>query len=135
MCIRDSLIKGDIDVGVLNLGEAVTEIEDGTLCVSVVLASNRMEKLSNVPTATELGIPVVLSTVRGFVTRKGVPGDRKKQLEDAMIKAMEHKYFQSFLTDIGLDSTSVVGADEWGKQMEVMLAEMTAQLKALGYIN
>ena len=47
-----------------------------------------------------------------------------------MIKAMEHKYFQSFLTDIGLDSTSVVGADEWGTQMETMLAEMTAQLKA-----
>ena len=47
------------------------------LCVSVVLASNRMEKLNNVPTATELGIPVVLSTVRGFVTRKGVPADRK----------------------------------------------------------
>ena len=92
------------------------------------IASNRMEKLSNVPTATELGIPVVLSTVRGFVTKKGVAGDRKKQLEDAMIKAMEHKYFQSFLTDIGLDSTSVVGADEWGKQMETMLAEMTAQL-------
>ena len=133
--IKTNLIKGDIDVGVLNLGEAVTEIEDGTLCVSVVLASKRMDKLSNVPTATELGIPVVLSTVRGFVTRKGVPADRKKQLEDAMIKAMEHKYFQSFLTDIGLDSTSVVGADEWGKQMEVMLAEMTAQLKALGYIK
>jgi putative tricarboxylic transport membrane protein len=34
-----------------------------------------------------------------------------------------------------LDDTSVVGADEWGKQMEEMLAEMTAQLKALGYIN
>ena len=67
--------------------------------------------------------------------RKGVPADRKKQLEDAMIKAMEHKYFQSFLTDIGLDSTSVVGADEWGTQMETMLAEMTAQLKALGYIK
>jgi len=30
---------------------------------------------------------------------------------------------------------ALVGADEWGKQMEVMLAEMTAQLKALGYIN
>ena len=133
--IKTNLIKGDIDVGVLNLGEAVTEIEDGTLCVAVVLASKRMDKLSNVPTATELGIPVVLSTVRGFVTRKGVPADRAKQLEDAMIKAMEHKYFQSFLTDIGLDSTSVVGADEWGKQMEVMLAEMTSQLKALGYIK
>ena len=52
-----------------------------------------------------------------------------------MIKAMNHKYYQGFLGDIGLDSTSVVGADEWGKQMETMLAEMTAQLKALGYIN
>ena len=133
--IKTNLIKGDIDVGVLNLGEAVTEIEDGTLCVSVVLASKRMEKLNNVPTATELGIPVVLSTVRGFVTKKGVSADRAKQLEGAMIKAMEHKYFQSFLTDIGLDATSVVGADEWGKQMEVMLAEMASQLKALGYIN
>jgi hypothetical protein len=29
----------------------------------------------------------------------------------------------------------VVGADEWGKQMEDMLAEMTTQLKALGYIK
>lgn len=133
--IKTNLIKGDIDVGVLNLGEAVTEIEEGKLCVSVVLASNRMEKLSNVPTATELGIPVVLSTVRGFVTKKGAPSERVKILEAAMIKAMNHKYYQGFLGDIGLDSTSVVGADEWGKQMETMLAEMTAQLKALGYIN
>ena len=31
--------------------------------------------------------------------------------------------------------SSVVGADEWGKQMEEMLTEMTAQLKALGYIK
>ncbi len=133
--IKTNLIKGDIDVGVLNLGEAVTEIEEGKLCVSVVLASNRMEKLSNVPTATELGIPVVLSTVRGFVTKKGAPEDRVKTLEAAMLKAMNHKYYQGFLGDIGLDSTSVVGADDWGKQMETMLAEMTAQLKALGYIN
>ena len=28
-----------------------------------------------------------------------------------------------------------VGADEWGKQMESMLADMTAALKDLGYIN
>ena len=31
--------------------------------------------------------------------------------------------------------TEWVGADEWGKQMEDMLKEMTAQLKALGYIK
>ena len=46
----------------------------------------------------------------------------------------DQAYF-NFLTEIGLDETSVVGADEWGKQMEEMLTEMTAQLKALGYIK
>jgi len=133
--IKTNLIKGDIDVGVLNLGEALTEINEGTLCVSVVLANNRMAKLSNVPTAKELGIDVALSTVRGFVTKKGAPADRVKQLEAGMLKAMSHNYFKNFLTEIGLDETSVVGADEWGKQMENMLKEMTAQLKALGYIK
>jgi len=101
----------------------------------VVLANKRMAKIGDSPTAKELGIPVSLSTVRGFVTKKGAPADRVKQLEAGMMKAMSHNYYKNFLTEIGLDETSVVGADEWGKQMEEMLAEMTAQLKALGYIN
>ncbi len=133
--IKTNLIKGDIDVGVLNLGEALTEINEGKLCVSVVLANERMAKIGDSPTAKELGIPVSLSTVRGFVTKKGAPADRVKQLEAGMMKAMSHNYYKNFLTEIGLDDTSVVGADEWGKQMEEMLTEMTAQLKALGYIN
>ena len=133
--IKTNLIKGDIDVGVLNLGEALTEINEGKLCVSVVLANERMAKIGKVPTAKELGIPVSLSTVRGFVTKKGVSADRAKVLEDGMMKAMNHNYYKNFLTEIGLDDSSVVGADEWGKQMEEMLAEMTTQLKALGYIK
>ncbi len=133
--IKTNLIKGDIDVGVLNLGEALTEINEGKLCVSVVLANSRMAKLKDVPTAKELGIPVALSTVRGFVTKKGTPADQVKRLEAGMLKGMSHNYYKNFLTEIGLDQTSVVGADEWGKQMEDMLKEMTAQLKALGYLK
>jgi tripartite-type tricarboxylate transporter receptor subunit TctC len=133
--IKTNLIKGDIDVGVLNLGEALTEINEGKLCVSIVLANNRMAKIGNIPTAKELGIPVSLSTVRGFVTKKGVSAERAKTLEDGMMKAMSHNYYKNFLTEIGLDDTSVVGADEWGKQMESMLADMTAALKDLGYIK
>ena len=99
------------------------------------LANNRMAKIGDSPTAKELGIPVSLSTVRGFVTKKGAPAARVKELEAGMMKAMGHNYYKNFLTEIGLDDTSVVGADEWGKQMEEMLAEMTAQLKALGYLK
>ena len=109
--IKTNLIKGDIDVGVLNLGEALTEINEGTLCVSIVLANNRMAKIGDSPTATELGIPVSLSTVRGFVTKKGAPAERVKELEAGMLKAMSHNYYKNFLTEIGLDETSVVGAE------------------------
>ena len=133
--IKTNLIKGDIDVGVLNLGEALTEINEGQLCVAIVLANSRMAKIGDVPTAAELGIPVSLSTVRGFVTKAGVSDERAKELETGMLKAMSHNYYKNFLTEIGLDQTSVVGADEWGKQMESMLADMTASLKDLGYIN
>lgn len=133
--IKVNLIKGDIDVGVLNLGEALTEINEGQLCVAIVLANNRMAKIGDVPTALELGIPVLLSTVRGFVTKAGVSDERAAELEAGMLKAMNHNYFKNFLTEIGLDDTSVVGADEWGKQMESMLADMTAALKDLGYIK
>ena len=128
--IKDALINGYIDVGVLNLMEALTEINEGKLCVSVVLANNRMAKIGDSPTAKELGIPVSLSTVRGFVTKKGAPVKRVKQLEAGMLKAMNHNYYKNFLTEIGLDETSVVGADEWGKQMEEMVTEMTEHLKA-----
>ena len=133
--IKTNLIKGDIDVGVLNLGEALTEINEGLLCVSIVLANDRMAKIGDSPTAKELGIPVSLSTVRGFVTKAGVSDERAAELEAGMLKAMGHNYYKNFLTEIGLDDTSVVGADEWGKQMESMLADMTAALKDLGYIN
>ena len=133
--IKTNLIKGDIDVGVLNLGEALTEINEGLLCVSIVLANERMAKIGDSPTAKELGIPVSLSTVRGFVTKAGVSNERAAELEAGMLKAMGHNYYKNFLTEIGLDDTSVVGADEWGKQMESMLADMTAALKDLGYIN
>ena len=133
--IKTNLIKGDIDVGVLNLGEALTEINEGLLCVSIVLANERMAKIGDSPTAKELGIPVSLSTVRGFVTKAGVSAERAAELEAGMLKAMGHNYYKNFLTEIGLDDTSVVGADEWGRQMESMLADMTAALKDLGYIN
>ena len=103
--------------------------------MSIVLANNRMAKIGDSPTAKELGIPVSLSTVRGFVTKAGVSDERAAELEAGMLKAMGHNYYKNFLTEIGLDDTSVVGADEWGKQMESMLADMTAALKDLGYIN
>ena len=130
-----NLIKGDIDVGVLNLAEAGGQIDAGEICPVVVMANERMAKIGDVPTAKELGIDASFSTVRGFVTLAGASDDHADVLEEKMLKAMGHKYYQGFLEDIGLDATSVVGADEWGEQMSALVVEMGEAMKELGYIQ
>ena len=88
-----NLIKGDIDVGVLNLAEAGGQIDAGEICPVVVMANERMAKIGDVPTAKELGIDASFSTVRGFVTLAGAPDDHADVLEEKMLKAMGHKYY------------------------------------------
>ncbi len=128
------LVAGAVDAAVLNLAEAGSQIEAGEICPTVVLADNRMAKIPDVPTAKELGIPVSFSTVRGFAVHADTPPEIAEKIEAALIKSMNHTVYQGFLTSVGLDSTSVVGSDVWGPQIETTVQEMEAALKELGFI-
>ena len=132
--LATQLVAGAVDAGVLNLAEASAQIEAGEICPTVVLADERMSKIADVPTAKELGIPVSFSTVRGFAVHKDTPEDVAKKLEEALVKSMNHTVYQGFLTSVGLDSTSVVGSDVWGPQIETTVNEMEAALKELGFL-
>ena len=61
-----------------------------------------------------------LATLR--FSHAAVPDDRAKKLEDAMLKAMHNSVYQAYLASSGLDNSSVLGADDWGKQMKKQLA-------------
>lgn len=133
--IAIQIVAGGVDVGVLNLGEAKVQIDSGQVCPIIVLSDARMKTLPNVSTAKELDIPVSLSTVRGFVVKAGTPDDVVKKIEYTFLEAMKKPEFQKFLTNQGLDSTSVVGRDEWGKQLDETDREMRESLKHLGFIQ
>lgn len=129
------LVAGAVDAGVLNLAEASAQIEAGEICPTVVLADERMAKIPDVPTAKEMGIPVSFSTVRGFAVHKDTPPEVAEKIETALLNAMNHTVNQGFLTSVGLDSTSVLGSDVWGPQIETTVNEMNAALKELGFIE
>lgn len=133
--IAVQIVAGGVDVGVLNLGEAKVQIEAGQVCPIVVLADERMKALLNTQTAKELGIPVSLSTVRGFVVKAGTPDNIVKKLETTLLEAMAKPEFQQFLKNQGLDASSVAGKDVWGKQLEDTDKEMYNSLKQLGFIQ
>lgn len=133
--IAVQIVAGGVDVGVLNLGEAKVQIESGQVCPIIVLADERMKALPNTQTSKELGIPVSLSTVRGFVVKAGTPDNIVKKLEKTLLEAMAKTEFQQFLKNQGLDTSSVAGKDIWGKQLEDTNKEMYNSLKQLGFIQ
>ena len=133
--IVTALIGGDIDVGVLNLSEAESQIEAGEIRPLVVMAKQRMKPLPDVPTTIELGIDAVFSTVRGFVTLKGVPEDRLKALEQGMTKAMNHSVYQGYLETVGLGPDSIVGSADWNAQIKQMYKDGIEALKDLGMLK
>jgi putative tricarboxylic transport membrane protein len=130
--LATQLVAGAIDVGVLNLSEASAQIEAGDICPLIVMGKKRMKPIPDAKTATELGIPVVLSTVRGFVTHSAVPAENIAKLEEGIMKAMEHKMYQSYLEASGLDSDSPAGSKEWGEQIKEMIAEFEPAIKEMG---
>lgn len=133
--LATQLIAGAVDVAVLNLVEAASQIDAGDICPIVVLADQRMSALPDVSTAKEMGIDVSFSTVRGFVVHKNTPDAVAEKIEKALTKSMSHQIYQGYLTSVGLDSTSVVGSDVWGEQLTTMVNDMEAALKELGFIE
>lgn len=133
--LATQLVAGAVDAAVLNLAEAGSQIDAGDVCPIVVLANERMAALPNVSTAKEMGIDVAFSTVRGFVVHKDTPDDVAAKIEASLMKSMKHGVYQGFLTSVGLDSTSVVGSEEWGSQLSVMVKDMQSALKELGFIE
>ncbi len=126
-----NVVSGALDFGLLNYAEAESQIKAGDVRPVMVLASQRLKVLPNVPTAKELGIDAEYSTVRGFVTLKGTPEDRLKTLEDGLIKSMQGQMYSTYITTSGQAEDSVVGRAAWQAQLDAMYKEADAELKSL----
>lgn len=133
--LATQLVAGSVDVGTLNLSEAAAPVEAGDICPLVILAENGMAPIPDAKTSGELGIDLILSTTRGFVTHAGVDEARRAELEAGMMKAMDHSMYQAYLMNSGLDSTSPQASDAWGKQIQSMVSEFGPALKEMGLIE
>ena len=130
--LATQLVAGAIDVGTLNLSEAAAPVDAGDICPLVILGHDRMGPIPKAKTAKELGIDLVLSTTRGFVTHAGVSSARRAELEKGLLKAMKHSLYQAYLMNSGLDSTSPQPSGPWGEQIRSMVNEFGPALKEMG---
>ena len=133
--LATQVVAGAVDVGVLNLSEAGGPIDAGDLCPLVILGDNAMAPIPKAKTAKSMGIDLVLSTTRGFVTHKGADPARVAELEKGLSKAMKHSMYQAYLANSGLDNTSPQPSGPWAKQIKFMVGEFGPALKEMGLLK
>ena len=133
--IVTNLMGQNIESAGLNLTEALDRIQRGDFRALAVMSEKRLDSLPDVPTTVEKGIPVVYSTVRGYVVLKGTPQDRIDVLEAAMLQGMKNPAFQSFLTRNGLSPQSIAGSDVWDRQIKQMYKDARAAMQELGMLR
>ncbi|MFC5392577.1 Bug family tripartite tricarboxylate transporter substrate binding protein [Bosea vestrisii] len=127
-----NLVGGNLDGALLNYAEAESQIKANEVRALVVFSRSRMGSLPQTPTATEIGIPAVYSTTRGFAVLKGTPEDRIKALEEGLIKSMQGKIYQDYLKSSGQSEGSVVGRTEWQAEIDEFLRTGDVALTSLG---
>jgi len=131
-----ALMSGAIEATLPNVSEAGSQISDGTLRPLTVMAEERLADYPDVPSTYELGYEAKTSTTRGYWVLKGTPQDRIDILSKALVKAMKHDTFASYLRSAGLDpETSVAGHEVWDKHIKQEYVKAVQALKDLDLLD
>ncbi|RBY89117.1 tripartite tricarboxylate transporter substrate binding protein [Blastococcus sp. TBT05-19] len=104
-----AVLGGQVDVGSIQLGEALEQIEAGELDAIVTFAEERPSFLSDVPTAVEAGYDVPVQQSRAVFAPKDTPDEVLEALRSAFEVAFEDEGYQAFNEENALTANQVDG--------------------------
>jgi tripartite-type tricarboxylate transporter receptor subunit TctC len=116
-----AVLGGQVDVGSIQLGEAVEQIESGTLTPIVTFARQRPSYLSDTPTAVEAGYDVPVQQSRAVFAPKGTPPEVLDRLRASFQKAFGTDAYRKFNQDNQLTPNEVDGEElrtQWTESLE-----------------
>ncbi len=117
---KTALLGGHVTVIGLNAGEYASS-EQGQIKALAQFTAERSILVPDLPTATEQGFDVLMSSERGLAARCDVPEDIRARLSDAVDKALANPEFQEKAKQQSLALSYQSGAD-WLAQMPARLA-------------
>jgi tripartite-type tricarboxylate transporter receptor subunit TctC len=104
-----AVLGGQVDVGAIQLGEAVEQIEAGKLTPIVTFAEKRPSYLPDTPTAVEAGYDTPVQQSRAVFAPKGTPQEVLDKLRASFEKAFGTDGYKSFNEDNQLTPNEVDG--------------------------
>jgi tripartite-type tricarboxylate transporter receptor subunit TctC len=116
-----AVLGGQVDVGSIQLGEAIEQIEAGELTPIVTFAEERPSYLADTPTAVEAGYDVPVQQARAIVAPEGTPQEVVDTLRESFRAAFETDAYQQFNEDNQLTAWEVDGdevATTWTENLE-----------------
>lgn len=116
---KTDVLGSHLAFGLVSAGE-IPELHGsgtGALKAVVQLGEKRSPALPTVPTATEAGIKVVMSSERGFAAPKGVPAAIVRQLDAAIADSLRDP---EFLASAAADAPvlAYLAGDQWQKSLD-----------------
>ncbi len=134
--ILASVLGGHVDVGVANLGPALSFFEADRLKGLGVLGENRLSTLPDMQTFGEQGYDVDTNwlQVRGIFGPKGMPLELQQQIADAVHKAMATDSYQTYARASGVEDSDY-GPVEYAEFVKNLTSLAEEQLTAAGLIS
>lgn len=106
-----SLLGGHVDAVIAGAGEAVSNVQAGSLRVLAVLDRERAQLFPDAPTTHELGYPFGAPAWSGFFAPRGLPGEIQAKLERAFQTAFESREWEALCRERGLEPTFYTSAE------------------------
>jgi tripartite-type tricarboxylate transporter receptor subunit TctC len=116
-----AVLGGQVDVGAIQLGEAVEQIEAGKLTPIVTFAQERPSYLPDTPTAVEAGYDTPVQQSRAIFAPKGTPKEVLDKLRASFEKGFGTDAYKKFNTDNQLTPNEVDGETlrtQWTDNLE-----------------
>ena len=98
----NALVAGDIDSAFGAYEEMKGLIDAGRIRPLALFSGSRLPALPDVPTMTELGVPVAVDNMKGLMGPAGMPDNIVNYLHDAFYKAMQTQAWKDWVASSGL---------------------------------
>lgn len=113
---RQAAMAGHVTAAAVSLPDALVHVREGRLVALALASATRCPLLPEVPTLTELGLPLLAQSQRGFVLPMGVPAHQRDRLATALRTAVADPEFAARGQAVGF-VPRFVGPDAWPAEM------------------
>lgn len=128
------LLSGETQILSTGLSEAIALADQGEVRILATTAPERLDRVPDIPTLAEQGVPAVFSNWRGFFAAPGTTSAQRLQFEKILEGMYETEEWRSIRENRGWTNFFVAG-DEFVAFLNQQEQEMSELLQELGFLN